>query len=657
MINFAGFIHKYAELGVADGDSDDEIIKKRMLSFLPLIIGIVATIWGITYILLGHYVSASIPLSYAVISVANLWHFFITKKLWFLQNSQLLLVLFLPFFLMWSLGGFANGSFMLIWAFFAPVAAMAFEKNKNAFWITAFFALIFLSVFLDSFFIKQITPLSQGWISAFFLLNSVVGFGGIYFMFRYYIQDKERRSELNIFKEHQKLLLKSQELADVNLKLEQIATHDHLTGLENRLSFLDKMNSSIYLANENKRRLALCFIDLDRFKQINDTLGHAVGDSVLVHISRILREYVCHGDVVARLGGDEFVVLVDKFDSMDELSGLAEKIIDAVRQIIYLQEHELHITCSIGISIYPDDIDGASSESSANMLLRNADTAMYKAKDEGKNTFQYYQAYMTVHAKERMQIERDMRNALIEDQFVVYYQPQIDAMSERVTGMEALVRWNHPSKGFIQPYSFIPLAEEIGLIVLIDRVVMKKAMVQFVKWYKDGLHPGVLSLNLSVRQLEQEDFLEYILKTMHETEFHASWLEFEVTEGYIMSNPEKSITTLENISKFGISISIDDFGTGYSSLAYLKRLPIDKLKIDKSFVDGLPNDESDIKIIKTIIGLAVGMELDLIAEGVETLEQKSFLVELGCNSMQGYYYAKPMADIDIKAYLSSFTVL
>lgn len=656
MINFAGFIHKYAELGVADGDSDDEIIKKRMLSFLPLIIGIVATIWGITYILLGHYVSASIPLSYAVISVANLWHFFITKKLWFLQNSQLLLVLFLPFFLMWSLGGFANGSFMLIWAFFAPVAAMAFEKNKNAFWITAFFALIFLSVFLDSFFIKQITPLSQGWISAFFLLNSVVGFGGIYFMFRYYIQDKERRSELNIFKEHQKLLLKSQELADVNLKLEQIATHDHLTGLENRLSFLDKMNSSIYLANENKRRLALCFIDLDRFKQINDTLGHAVGDSVLVHISRILREYVCHGDVVARLGGDEFVVLVDKFDSMDELSGLAEKIIDAVRQIIYLQEHELHITCSIGISIYPDDIDGASSESSANMLLRNADTAMYKAKDEGKNTFQYYQAYMTVHAKERMQIERDMRNALIEDQFVVYYQPQIDAMSERVTGMEALVRWNHPSKGFIQPYSFIPLAEEIGLIVLIDRVVMKKAMVQFVKWYKDGLHPGVLSLNLSVRQLEQEDFLEYILKTMHETEFHASWLEFEVTEGYIMSNPEKSITTLENISKFGISISIDDFGTGYSSLAYLKRLPIDKLKIDKSFVDGLPNDESDIKIIKTIIGLAVGMELDLIAEGVETLEQKSFLVELGCNSMQGYYYAKPMADIDIKAYLSSFTV-
>lgn len=656
MINFAGFIHKYAELGVADGDSDDEIIKKRMLSFLPLIIGIVATIWGITYILLGHYVSASIPLSYAVISVANLWHFFITKKLWFLQNSQLLLVLFLPFFLMWSLGGFANGSFMLIWAFFAPVAAMAFEKNKNAFWITAFFALIFLSVFLDSFFIKQITPLSQGWISAFFLLNSVVGFGGIYFMFRYYIQDKERRSELNIFKEHQKLLLKSQELADVNLKLEQIATHDHLTGLENRLSFLDKMNSSIYLANENKRRLALFFIDLDRFKQINDTLGHAVGDSVLVHISRILREYVCHGDVVARLGGDEFVVLVDKFDSMDELSGLAEKIIDAVRQIIYLQEHELHITCSIGISIYPDDIDGASSESSANMLLRNADTAMYKAKDEGKNTFQYYQAYMTVHAKERMQIERDMRNALIEDQFVVYYQPQIDAMSERVTGMEALVRWNHPSKGFIQPYSFIPLAEEIGLIVLIDRVVMKKAMVQFVKWYKDGLHPGVLSLNLSVRQLEQEDFLEYILKTMHETEFHASWLEFEVTEGYIMSNPEKSITTLENISKFGISISIDDFGTGYSSLAYLKRLPIDKLKIDKSFVDGLPNDESDIKIIKTIIGLAVGMELDLIAEGVETLEQKSFLVELGCNSMQGYYYAKPMADIDIKAYLSSFTV-
>ena len=646
MMSFESFMKSYTRLGIAEGDSSEEIIKKRMLSFLPLIIGIVATLWGSVYIILGHYLSAAIPLSYAVVSAFNLWHLFTTKKIWFLQISQLLLVLFLPFFLMWSLGGFAGGSYMLIWAFFAPVAAMAFEKRKNSFWFIAFIVLIFVSSLLDSTLIREVSHLSQVWITLFFVLNSVVGFGGIYFMFHYYITDKEKRSEAVLFKEHQALLKASDELAKANLQLEQIATHDHLTGLENRLSLLEKLKNAIANAMNHDERLALFFIDLDRFKQINDTLGHPIGDKVLIHISNVLRGHVNGNDIVARLGGDEFVVLVDKFDDVDELSFLAAKIIEAVRQVIQLEDQELQVTCSVGISIYPDDLEGKEALSHhqdiANILLRNADTAMYRAKEEGKNNYQYYQTAMTVHALERMALEKNLRNALKEDQFVVYYQPQIDARVDKIVGMEALVRWHHPLNGFVQPDSFIPLAEEIGLIVLMDRVVMQKSMLQFAQWYEQGLNPGTLSLNLSVRQLEQEDFLDRLIQMMHDTGCQAQWIELEVTEGHIMSHPEKSITILESISALGIKISVDDFGTGYSSLAYLKRLPIDKLKIDKSFVDGLPDDEDDVAIAKTIIGLAQSMQLNLIAEGVETQGQKAFLVDHGCALVQGYLYAKPM---------------
>jgi len=654
-MSFDDFIKVYTQLGIEEGDSDDEIIKKRMLSFLPLIIGIVASVWGGVYILLGHYVSASIPLFYAVVSALNLWHFFSTKKVVFLQISQLLLVLFLPFFLMWSLGGFAGGSFMLIWAFFAPVAAMAFEKNKQALWFITFLVLIFVSALMDAMLIREMPHLPQTWMTIFFVLNSVVGFGGIYFMFQYYITDKERRSEAVLFKEHQALLKASDELEKANMELEQIATHDHLTGLENRLSLLENLRNAIESGMIHDEKLALFFIDLDRFKQINDTLGHPVGDKVLVHISNLLHGHANGNDIVARLGGDEFVVLVDKFKDIDDLSLLATNIIEEVQQVIHLEDQELQVTCSIGITIFPDDLEEEEvllhHESLANLLLRNADTAMYRAKEEGRNNYQYYQTAMTVHALERMELEKSLRNALKEDELVVFYQPQIDASTEKIVGMEALVRWEHPMNGLVAPGSFIPLAEEIGLIVLMDRVVMEKAMLQFAKWYEEGVNPGVLSINLSVRQLEQDDLLERLIEMVKESGCKPEWIELEVTEGHIMSDPEKSITILKSISDFGIKISVDDFGTGYSSLAYLKRLPIDKLKIDKSFVDGLPYDENDVAITKTIIGLAQSLKLNIIAEGVETQEQKLFLVEHGCSLVQGYLYAKPMPASLMQSYL------
>lgn len=651
------FIDAYMGMGIRPEDTDEDKIKKRMLSFLPLIIGIVAAVWGSVYVLLGHYLSAAIPLFYAVISALNLLHFAYTKKIIFLQMSQLLLVLFLPFFLMWSLGGFAGGSFMLIWAFFAPVAAMAFEKSKNSQWFIAFIILIFVSAFLDETLIQRASHLSQLWKTIFFVLNSVVGFGGIYAMFLYYIKDKEKRSEAVLLIEHEKLLKKSAELEHVNAKLENLAIHDTLTGLHNRYALLERLQNSINFAQKNNQKLALFFIDLDRFKQINDSLGHAVGDEVLIHVAELLLGNIHGNDLVARLGGDEFVVLIDQVEDAYHLSTVADNIIKVIQQVIELENQELQVTCSIGISIYPDDIDGSESLEShtalANLLLRNADAAMYRAKDEGKNNYQFYQASMTSEAFEQMTLEKNLRNALLEDELVVYYQPQIDIVTETIIGMEALVRWNHPKLGMILPNKFIPMAEDIGLIVLLDRIVMDKAIKQFSQWYMQGLNPGTLSLNLSVKQLQQGDFTEKFSTLLEDHGCLASWIELEVTEGQIMRHPEKSITALEAIDAMGIKLSIDDFGTGYSSLSYLKRLPIKKLKIDQSFVRDIPEDKDDMAIVKTIINLADNLGLNVIAEGVETQEQKDFLLAHGCRHVQGYFYAKPMKAEDMTTMLNS----
>jgi len=650
------YIDRYVQLGICESDSEDEKLKKRMLSFLPLIIGVAATLWGLIYIALGHYLSAAIPLTYTFVSIINLWHFFNTKNLLFLQISQLLLVLILPFLLMWSLGGFASGSYVMIWAFFAPIAAMAYTEAKKSYWF-AFVGLVFFSAVIDPYLMKAVQPLPQVGVEIFFVLNIVAGFSGIYFLIHYYMQEKEKRAEAILYREHEELLKKSEELAEVNAKLHKIASHDHLTGLNNRYSLLDRLQNTIDRAQQNGHKLALFFIDLDRFKQINDSLGHPIGDQVLVHIAHLLRGHVGKNDLVARLGGDEFVLLVDSVEALHSLSEMASSIIQVVQQVIELEEQELQVTCSIGISIYPDDIESRDihlgHSDTANLLLRNADAAMYRAKAEGKNNYQFYQLEMTTLAFERMILEKNFRNALQQDQLEVYYQPQIDARSDTIIGMEALVRWIHPEKGLIPPSHFLPLAEEIGLVVLMDRIVMQKAMAQFAQWYEQGLNPGVLSLNLAIKQLEQEDLIYKLSKILEETRCLPKWIELEITEGQIMTNPKKSVEVLEAINGLGIKMSIDDFGTGYSSLAYLKRLPIHKLKIDQSFVRDIPDDENDIAIVKAIIALAESMELELIAEGVETEKQKNFLVENRCHNIQGYLYAKPMNAYAMERMLSA----
>lgn len=421
--------------------------------------------------------------------------------------------------------------------------------------------------------------------------------------------------------------------------------YDELTKLPNRTLFYDRLNQAIQKGERKKSKSAIFFIDLDRFKQINDSLGHTIGDNVLKIIASRLQSIVRKEDSVSRLGGDEFSVLVEGIEKIEDISKLAQNIISVISKTIYTDGHTLYLTNSIGISIFPND------GSDANTLLKNADAAMHRAKEEGRNNFQYYSQEMTEHALDRVLMEANIRNAIKKKEFIVYYQPQVDGKTDKIIGMEALIRWQHPTDGFIFPDKFLPLAQETGLIVAIDKWVMQSAMQQMVKWYNKGLNPGVLALNLSIKQLAQSDFIINLESLIKKTGCKPEWLELEITEGEIMKNPVDAIEKLKKIGDLGIEIAIDDFGTGYSSLSYLKRLPINKLKIDKSFVDGLPDDENDIGIAKTIIALANSLKLNVIAEGVETKEQKDFLVENGCKNIQGYLYSKPVPAIEMEQLL------
>ena len=423
------------------------------------------------------------------------------------------------------------------------------------------------------------------------------------------------------------------------------AHHDTLTKLPNRTLFNDRLQQSIEKAKRNNSSIALFFIDLDRFKQINDSLGHEVGDRVLTEVTERLNARIRQEDTLARLGGDEFTIIMEDLTKVQDAVLLAEKILNVMAQAIKVDGHTLYVSCSIGISLYPqDDTDIVN-------LLKYADTAMYKAKDDGRNNYQFYSAEMTELAFERIVMEASLRQALEKNEFIVYYQPQIDATNDTLIGLEALIRWQHPVMGMVSPFKFITLAEETGLIVEIDRWVMRTAMSQIATWYKEGLNPGVLALNLAMKQIQSSDFLEILEYNMAVNDYKVEWLELEVTEGQVMERPDEAIVKLKQINDLGIAIAIDDFGTGYSSLSYLKRLPISKLKIDQSFVQDIPGDDDGIAIVKAIIALATSLKLDLIAEGVETDAQKEFLIQNGCKNIQGYYYSRPVPAEDIHTML------
>lgn len=434
---------------------------------------------------------------------------------------------------------------------------------------------------------------------------------------------------------------------EVEAILDYKANYDSLTNLPNRVLFLDRLDHAIEKAKRQNTQMAILFIDLDRFKEINDSLGHEVGDKLLILVAKMMSDSLEKTDTVSRLGGDEFMLIIEDIETLEEAAIVASNIISMLQAPLKIDDHRLYISCSIGICIYPLNGDDAQS------LLRNADSAMYKAKDEGRDTYQYYTQELTDKALRRVALESNLRRGIKNQEFVVYYQPKVNGNTGELIGMEALVRWQDPSLGMISPAEFIPLAEETGLIIAIDQFVMKEALNQIVQWRTEGLNPGILSLNLAMKQLWKQDFFETMRTLLEESGCQAQWIELEVTEGEIMKNPAKAIEILQQLSDFGIRLAIDDFGTGYSSLAYLKRLPVDVLKIDQSFVNDIPNDEEDVAIVHAVIALAKSMNLEVIAEGVETIEQKNFLVESGCSHIQGYFYSRPISATDMSRWMRS----
>jgi diguanylate cyclase (GGDEF)-like protein/PAS domain S-box-containing protein len=423
------------------------------------------------------------------------------------------------------------------------------------------------------------------------------------------------------------------------------ATHDVLTQLPNRILFTDRLSHAIQKAKREHGRLAVLFMDLDNFKEINDSLGHSTGDSVLIEVARRMGTVMRSSDTLSRFGGDEFCIVLEGVHEAFEIEKVIDKYRSALHDPFVIDNNFFHVAFSIGVAIYPDD------GTDVHGLLSHADAAMYRAKQSGRNTFRFYDEEMTKLAYERVFVESELNKAIEEDHLVLYYQPQLDATADRIVGAEVLVRWLHPKLGVIPPDRFIPIAEQNGMIIELDRVIMEKAFMQYVVWKARGIAPESISLNLSMKQIEEDDFLDFVTDLTARRGMAYSDIEFEVTETQIMHEPELTIQKLQQLHDLGISIAIDDFGTGYSSLAYLKRLPIHKLKIDKSFIDGLPEDNEDVAISKTVITLASSLNMQVIAEGVETDAQKNFLIDNGCAMIQGYWFSRPLPAAELEALL------
>jgi diguanylate cyclase (GGDEF)-like protein/PAS domain S-box-containing protein len=421
-------------------------------------------------------------------------------------------------------------------------------------------------------------------------------------------------------------------------RIQFLANHDALTALPNRAMFSEVLSIAIQNARRYHRNFAVLFIDLDRFKNINDTLGHEAGDNLLQQMGKRLVQAVRTSDIVARLGGDEFVVLVQEVAEAKHVSAVARKLLSALGHPLSIQGQECRVTASIGICMYPSEAQDELA------LMKNADIAMYRAKEDGKNTYKFYTEEMNVHSFERLALETSLRRGLERGEFLLHYQAKLDLRTRAITGVEALVRWQHPDLGMVPPAQFIPLAEETGLIVPIGKWVLHTACAQSVAWHREGLPAVRMAVNLSARQFADEDLLEDIAAALESTGLRADLLEVELTESMVIQNTERAGRVLGELKKMGVRLAIDDFGVGYSSLTHLKRFPIDTLKVDRSFIRDLPDDAEDKAITEAIIAMGKSLNLTVVAEGVETQEQQSFLQEHACDEMQGFLFSKPIAN-------------
>jgi diguanylate cyclase (GGDEF)-like protein/PAS domain S-box-containing protein len=428
-------------------------------------------------------------------------------------------------------------------------------------------------------------------------------------------------------------------------KLVYLAHYDALTGLPNRVLFFDRLKQA--LAESRGRRVlsAVMFLDLDRFKIVNDTLGHGIGDDLLRQVAGRLSASIRHGDTVSRFSGDEFVVIVKDLHERADARHIAQKVLEAFAEPFAVGGHEIFVSCSMGISLYPSD------SANEQALVKDADTAMYRAKESGRNNYQFYTREMNARALYRLNLENSLRHALERGEFRLHYQPKACLRSGRITGLEALLRWERPGHGMVQPAEFIPLLEDTGLVVPVGEWVLHEACRQLQAWRAAGREPVAVAINISARQFAVRNLAEMIKRVLDEHGADPRLIELELTESLLMVNTEEAVRTLEYLKSLGLKLSIDDFGTGYSSLSYLKRFPIDALKIDRSFIDEITTDVDDATITRAVIGMAHNLGLKVVAEGVESREQLSFLSANGCDEAQGFFFAPPQSAADIAQWL------
>lgn len=453
-------------------------------------------------------------------------------------------------------------------------------------------------------------------------------------------KDKERKLLENA------LEVNSNELTEYAEQLRSMAFYDALTGLTNRKLFEKELELTIKQVQRHHRIIALLFFDLDNFKNVNDTFGHDIGDKLLIKVGELIEGVIRDCDILARWGGDEFVLLLDEISNEKDCTLIVKNIQKAFSEPLDIGGNLLNISFSIGINLYEDG-------QSAPEMIQNADMAMYLAKEAGKNDFAFYTNDIGNKVLSEIQISRDLSEAINRDEFVLFYQPQIDIKSGELFGAEALLRWEHPANGLVPPNTFIPIAEEKGYIIEIGKIVLLKACQDMKQWVEDGCEFGRVSVNISIKQIRDKNFISIIEEVLKTTGLEAQFLELEVTESVVMKEYEYVVDILQKVRDMGITISIDDFGTGYSSLSHLKKLPISKIKIDKTFIDDIANDGHDIEITKAIIVMSHSLGLSVIAEGVEDKEQLTILGNLNCEMYQGYHYSKPVPKVDFEVILKA----
>jgi diguanylate cyclase (GGDEF)-like protein len=454
--------------------------------------------------------------------------------------------------------------------------------------------------------------------------------------------ENDRLVKEHVLRLEEVITTRTRGLEAANQQLRHLATHDSLTGLPNRVLLDDRLQQAMVHADRDMRSFALLVCDLDRFKLINDSLGHRAGDELLQEVARRLLTVVRAADTVARFGGDEFVLIGTSIGDAEDAEALAARVMDALQAPVRIAAIDIHTSPSIGIAMYPDD--GVTMQA----LLAHADAAMYSAKQHGRGNFRRYAPDMDAGTEERVQLESDLHNAVTQDQFELYYQPKVDTQTGEVRSAEALIRWVHPTRGIVSPAEFIPLAEECGLIGTIGEWVIREACRQTRAWQLSGVPTLRVSVNLSASQFRDSGLVDSIRSALDDAGLQARYLEVELTESAVMSDPEKSIAILEQLSAMGVLVSVDDFGTGYSSMSYLRRFPIDKLKIDRVFIDEIVSRQEDASIVRAIVSLAHSLRLKVVAEGVESPAQLDFLKNAGCDEYQGYHFSRPLPAADFE---------